>query len=690
MKLKQRFLVTAAILMMVVTVLNGTAIASEKEVVTGRVNGKAIESAVLQNFISDPVAGDNGLPTSPGAKMTRGINVGIDVDGNAIQAVDEQDLRYFDGKYYLYGQSFIDGAFHYAPGTQMTPVLPTKPAPSFYRYSGLSIYTSDDLMNWKLEKTAFLQDDETGEIYPVKKPRVVYSEKTRLYTMWFLVSPPIGWAGIPRGGDIFRYSQAPTPLGPWGPVHKPTVANDPTGNALGPDFEIVTGPDGTSWIVTSHNGVKVFKLNEEKTGTVEQIDLDIDFSVLGGGIGIHYNDDWWYITGSNGCGNCISAKFVYLMAKDPSGPWLSPETGSPELPLQPALLADNVESSQVHGAKLLPDSEGKLNVLIPATHYRSSPTGAPGETTSQPGDNSLALSGHFYFPLQYDERGSILPLDLKDSEEFPLAKKVVTTVPPTYEAHLSITNTKTIEQSWEVKASEPLASILPAVFQRTPDYSTRGLGQRDALLQEPFVDKPLLAELKLPDGTIYTWSIDQRTVAWAPTKIALNLPKTFTGKGRVTLKLSTTATNGGYGIAVGEKSYRVPGGEYVTIESGAKIVWPKAEILMQTSSELQSAPTITVQPKSLRVPEGSVVGFYVEAEGVGLGYQWTRDGKVIYAPDGYNESTGPTFRMQEVTEADSGTYMVHVFNQAGSVSSVPVTLEVIPAPDDEASAEELN
>ena len=96
--------------------------------------------ALIQDFISkDPLGGEDGLPPSPAAPLAYGpINVGLDVDGDAIQAVDENDLRYFDGHYYLYGPSFTCGSFNYAPGVSTGPLIPTKP-PSFYRYCGLTI-----------------------------------------------------------------------------------------------------------------------------------------------------------------------------------------------------------------------------------------------------------------------------------------------------------------------------------------------------------------------------------------------------------------------------------------------------------------------------------------------------------------------------------------------------------------------
>lgn len=633
-------------------------------------------TALLQNFIADdPLGGDNGLPTSPAAPLSYGpINLGVDVDGNAIQAVDEQDLRYFDGHYYLYGPSFTCGAFNYAPGVNTGPLIPTNPR-SFYRYCGLTIYQSGDLMNWKLVGTQYIQDPTTGEHYYVKKPRVVYSPKTKLYNMWFLN----GQAALTTDSKVGKYYivQSTSPVGPWSAPIEPTVAT----GSFGPvDFSINTGPDGTSYIATSHAGVNILRLNDEKTGTVDETQVNIDpgtpfGNTLFGGIGLSYHKGWWYITGTNLCGNCLAAKFFYLRARDPRGPWMNPTDDSTTQPLRPALLSEDSGMAQLKSSVMLPDANGNTHVLVTGTHYRSSPTGAPGTQVSQPGDSNLALSGLYLTPLRFDEQGRILPLNVTSTYEFPLAKPVATTPPPTYQANLGIDNNRAVVQSWDVKQGDSIAALLPAVFQRTPDLSSSAVGT--AVVQQPHVNAPLLAKLQLPDGRVHDWSIDPRTVSWAPTKVPLNLPEVFNGPGRVTLTLSTTATNGGYGVAVGKKGTLL-NSQYSAVKSGVATVLPMAEMLVATSKDFEVLPKITMQPRSLRVQAGSSIGLLVRADGMGLGYQWQRNGQVILAPDGYNESTTAALRLSNVTVADSGTYTVTVFNQVGSVTSIPVTVEVMP------------
>ncbi len=681
--------------LIVMMALTGCAACFAEETIT-------TDKAYLRNYISGlwEAAGGNGLPAPERAFISRPINIGLDTDGNAIQAIDEQDLRYFDGKYYLYGQSFVYGTFHYAPGTRQWAVTPTTPQ-SFYRYGGTAVYSSDDLMNWKYETTLYMED-ENGVIITVKKPRVVYSEKTGKYVFWFCGEPPYGISGVPAASQIFKVAVSDSPTGPFTVIGRPQIATDPTGNAIGADYEICIAEDGTGYLVNSHNGYSISRLTPEMDGIEETLVIKVASGTMGGGVGLHHHNGWWYITSSGGCGNCVSSPMWYIMARDPMGPWMSPEDMSTEQPLQPVKLLDNVESAQIHGAKSFPDGSGHMNVLIPATHYRRD-LGAPDAS----GDNNFSHTGHYYFPLSYDENGHILPPALNDVEEFPLAREVATALPEAYEAQLIITasdvfehtdpaetvpNLRYVEQSWTLKEGETLAAVMPAVFQRTPDYSDKGTVQPTNTVpaQETNVNAPLRASLTLPDGTVYDWTILPETVRWAPSVVALNLPEAVKGPGKVTLTLKTQGTNGGYGVAVGFKAmndrYTLHESVYRTYneKEGGWTERPEAEILVRTSSEMIPAPVITVQPHSVDSVENGLASFWVAADGVGLGYRWMKNGEVIcseYASESGlgSDATAPCFRLQDLTPDDAGTYTVEVFNQAGSVVSEPVTLTVAEA-----------
>ncbi|MFS2214108.1 family 43 glycosylhydrolase [Telluria sp. Tellsp104] len=646
------------------------------------------DTALIQNFIApDPLRGENGMPASPGAPAKYGpINLGLDVDGNAIEATSASSVAYFDGHYYLYGTSYACGSFDYAPGANMTPVLPTEPN-SFYRYCGFTIYESKDLMNWKLKSRFIPQDPDTGRVYPLKLARVLYSSKTRLYNMWFAN----GQGGRGPGRLVM---QSTTPFGPWSKPRPILNPLDPTGKNLLLNFELGTGPGNQTWMAASHGGIRVFKLNDEKTGITEQVDIKVPTTILNGGVGIYYENGWWYVTGSPSCANCVATSFAYIMARDPHGPWISPVTGASEGEIEPGILSQDSGNAQSNGIAQLPDGKGGSASFVPFKHYIATKAKAPTADSHQPGDANLALSGIWWYPMSYGADGKIKPMKVEPSSSFPLAAPVRSSVPPAYQADLSITAASAVEQTWTEAPGSVVASILPAVFQRTVDnrppiYSTkpftsladvqrmkeRAKAEGYVLRpQEPLMNAPLVATLELPDGTTQTWSLDPRTVAWAPHVIPLNLTRPFKGGGRFTLRLSTSATNGGYGVAVGPQ---LPHGAYTHVEHGSAHRFD-AGMALRTAASSAPAPVITQQPFSVRVPVGGEAGFVVGATGEGLGYQWKHDGKPILAPDGMNESTALSLRIDQVSEKDAGIYTVDVFNQSGSVSSVPVRLEIVP------------
>lgn len=704
---KKTLAITLALAM---TLSCGTVAFADRDIAPSSGETITTDTAYHQNFFSNvsKLAGDDGIPDSEHVDWEdRGIALGFDVDGNSVQAVDEQDLRYFDGKYYLYGEDFLYATFNHAVAVDKNPVITNTGPNSFHRYGGMNIYSSDDMMNWTLEDTVFLQEADTGWLYTIKKPRVVYSEETGLYVLWFLNSHTVK-------ESIQQCSTAPTPLGPWSEPFVPTIAEEikEKGADWGPDFEIVEGPDGSMYHVCSHNGIRVSKLNAECTGIVEQtvipkMDRPLAES-LAGGIGLHWNKNettgelWWYITGSGRCGNCVASSFYYIMCKDDpiNGTWISPDTKQPALnpetkepdPVNGVLTAGKISElvmySQIHSSKMLPDKEGNMHAVIPATHYYSSNLKnqeVEGGAKNQFGESTPVISGLFLIPLEYNKDGTLKNIDyFEDVVEIPLAKEVTTTVPKNYMPYAVITETSSVSQSWTIEAGETVASVQPSVFQWIQQKVGDNWKKTPYKPIEPFVDAPLHAKVKLPDGTVQEWDVDARSVTWAPTRIALNLDKPYVADkaGTITLTLSTKATIGKYGVAVGTKSDLLPDGVYTTVNENETTTWPNAEILVTTYSDAAGTPVITEQPHSLVVMEGDYPGFYVKAEGVGLGYQWYKDGEIILAPTGWDESVGRTFRLSKVTTADNGVYSVDVFNTAGKVSSVEVTLTVVKTQDE--------
>ena len=104
----------------------------------------------------------------------------------------------------------------------------------------------------------------------------------------------------------------------------------------------------------------------------------------------------------------------------------------------------------------------------------------------------------------------------------------------------------------------------------------------------------------------------------------------------------------------------------VTVSNSAGSVTSSAATLT-----VNIKPTITTQPKSQTVSEGSSVTFSVVATGTTpLSYQWYKGSSKI------SGATGASYTINSVKKSDEGNYKVTVSNSVGSVTSSVATLNV--------------
>ena len=108
-----------------------------------------------------------------------------DTEGNPINA-HGGGILYHKGMYYWYGE--------YKVGKT---VLPSDATWERYRtdVTGVSCYSSKDLLNWKFEGVALkaITDDPNSDIHPtqvLERPKVVYNQKTKKFVMWMHIDSP--------------------------------------------------------------------------------------------------------------------------------------------------------------------------------------------------------------------------------------------------------------------------------------------------------------------------------------------------------------------------------------------------------------------------------------------------------------------------------------------------------------------
>ena len=108
-----------------------------------------------------------------------------DTEGNPINA-HGGGILYHKGMYYWYGE--------YKVGKT---VLPSDATWERYRtdVTGVSCYSSKDLLNWKFEGVALkaITDEPNSDIHPtqvLERPKVVYNKKTKKFVMWMHIDSP--------------------------------------------------------------------------------------------------------------------------------------------------------------------------------------------------------------------------------------------------------------------------------------------------------------------------------------------------------------------------------------------------------------------------------------------------------------------------------------------------------------------
>ncbi len=177
-----------------------------------------------------------------------------DTEGNPINA-HGGGILYHKGTYYWYGE--------YKVGRTILPADAT-----WERYrtdvTGVSCYSSKDLLNWKFEGVALkaITEDSESDIHPtqvLERPKVIYNKKTGKFVMWMHIDSP-DYSKAEAGVAI-----ADAPTGPF-----TYLTGFRPNNCMSRDQTLFVDDDGTAYQFSSseeNQTMHINRLTEDYTQT---------------------------------------------------------------------------------------------------------------------------------------------------------------------------------------------------------------------------------------------------------------------------------------------------------------------------------------------------------------------------------------------------------------------------------------
>lgn len=168
-----------------------------------------------------------------------------DTEGNAINA-HGGGIMYHKGTYYWYGE--------YKVGKT---VLPSWATWECYRtdVTGVSCYSSKDLLNWKFEGLALkaVPDDPESDLHPskvIERPKVIYNAKTKKFVMW--VHAESADYGMAAAG----VAVSDTPEGPF-----EYIGSFRPNDSMSRDQTLFVDDDGTAYQFSSSENNQTLHIN---------------------------------------------------------------------------------------------------------------------------------------------------------------------------------------------------------------------------------------------------------------------------------------------------------------------------------------------------------------------------------------------------------------------------------------------
>lgn len=310
----------------------------------------------------------------------------FDVDGRQIDAYGSK-VNFFDGKYYLYGNSFSAKGVAY----------------------GIKSYSSVDLVNWKYEGLLY---DPAAPGNPCLdpnggcgRPHILHNRPTGKYVLW-----------ANAGTQGYVIATSTSPAGPFAFLSQ-RAAIDAQFDGLQPaDFAVESFGDKAHLVFSALNfrdpragsiwppifqTLHISELSTDFTNTtltsypVTSAENDL-FDQETESPDLFMRNGVYYVAASNTCAYCNSSPGLMYRSTSIRGPWTR------------QIISGDSCGGQVEG-------------VLPLSQPTGNGTSYIWHSTSVPGGPRIGFGGHIFQPLQFSADGSVGDLNCSPSAEFPVA-----------------------------------------------------------------------------------------------------------------------------------------------------------------------------------------------------------------------------------------------------------------------------
>ena len=306
----------------------------------------------------------------------------FDVDGDQIDAYGSK-VNYFNGTYYLYGNSFsIEGVAF-----------------------GIKSYSSVDLQDWKYEGFLFDPFSPTSPCNAAGgcgRPHILYNSNSSQYVLW-----------ANAGSSGYQVATSDSPSGPFTFLPN-TAAIDPQFDGLQPaDFTVETFGSKALLVFSALNfrdpragsiwppifqTLHISELTDEYLNTTR-----VSYPVTSAAFDlidqeaespdIFTRNGYYYVSASNTCGYCNGSIGLLYRSKSIQGPW----------------------TRQIIAGY---SCEGQVEGVLPLTDPKSGSVTDVWHSTSVPGGPRTGFGGHIFQPLRFNNDGSVQDLDCSTQAKF--------------------------------------------------------------------------------------------------------------------------------------------------------------------------------------------------------------------------------------------------------------------------------